>query len=71
MSVVGNEAEIAVARDLSELGFDLVYQSRTSRGAFDLLAIRGSEQVGIQVKRSARPLRLTPAAEIGNFLAWA
>jgi Holliday junction resolvase len=61
MTVVGNEAEQAVARALSAMGFDLVYQSRASRGAFDLLATRGATQLGVQVKRSALPLRFTRA----------
>lgn len=57
MSIVGDEAEQQVARYLAELGFDLVYQSRGSRGAFDLLALRGPDQLGLQVKRSPLPLR--------------
>jgi len=55
MTVVGDEAERAAADALSRLGFDLVYQSRASRGAFDLLATRGARQLGIQVKRTALP----------------
>ena len=43
MSVVGDVAEQAVARFLAALGFDLVYQSRASRGAFDILALRGPD----------------------------
>jgi Holliday junction resolvase len=62
MSVIGDEAELQIARNLSELGFELVYQSRASRGAFDLLGVRGGVQVGIQVKRSPLPLRFTKAA---------
>jgi AAA+ ATPase superfamily predicted ATPase len=62
MTVIGDEAERAVAGHLAASGFDLVYQSRASRGAFDLLAIRGADQVGIQVKRSAPPLRLVKTA---------
>ena len=57
MKVIGDEAEQAVAAHLAALGFDLVYQSRASRGAFDLLALRGPDQLGLQVKRSALPLR--------------
>lgn len=57
MSVVGDDAEQRVARYLAQLGFDLVYQSRASRGAFDLLALRGPDQLGLQVKRSSPPLR--------------
>ncbi|MCP4600593.1 MAG: ATP-binding protein [Proteobacteria bacterium] len=57
MTVIGNDAELAVARALAQLGFELVYQSRASRGAFDLLAIRSGIQVGLQVKRSELPIR--------------
>jgi len=59
MTIIGDEAEIAVAAQLAGLGFDLVYQSRGSRGAFDLLAIRGSQQLGVQVKRERLPLRFS------------
>lgn len=59
MTVVGDEAERGVADRLSRMGFELVYQSRGSRGAFDLLAIRGAAQLGIQVRRSALPLRFS------------
>ncbi len=62
MAVVGDEAELAVARALAEMGFELVYQSRASRGAFDLLAVRGGHQLGVQVKRSALPLRFKKTA---------
>jgi AAA+ ATPase superfamily predicted ATPase len=58
-SVIGDAAEQAVAQLLAAMGFDLVYQSRASRGAFDLLATRGGMQLGIQVKRSPLPLRFT------------
>ena len=57
MTVLGDEAERAVAAVLADLGFDLVYQSRASRGAFDLLALRGPHQLGLQLKRSPFPLR--------------
>jgi AAA+ ATPase superfamily predicted ATPase len=57
MAVVGDEAERRVAEHLSAMGFDLVYQSRASRGAFDLLATRGARQLGLQIKRSKPPLR--------------
>jgi AAA+ ATPase superfamily predicted ATPase len=57
MALVGDEAEQAVASALAAMGFDLVYQSRASRGSFDLLGLRGGTQLGIQVKRSALPLR--------------
>lgn len=56
MSVIGDAAERDVAGQLARMGFDLVYQSRASRGAFDLLATRGALQLGVQVKRSPLPL---------------
>lgn len=62
MKLVGDEAELAVAQRLTQLGFELVYQSRGSRGAFDLLATRGSRSLAVQVKRSPLPLRFTKAA---------
>ena len=62
MSVIGDEAELEIARRLSGLGFELVYQSRASRGAFDLLGVRAGVQVGIQVTRSGLPLRFSRAA---------
>jgi AAA+ ATPase superfamily predicted ATPase/Holliday junction resolvase len=58
MSVLGDDAERTVAQHLARCGFELVYQSRASRGAFDLLATRGAQQLGVQVKRATLPLRL-------------
>ena len=62
MTVIGDEAELEIARKLSSLGFELVYQSRASRGAFDLLGVRAGIQVGLQVKRSALPVRFSKSA---------
>jgi AAA+ ATPase superfamily predicted ATPase/Holliday junction resolvase len=62
MKLVGDEAELAVAQTLAQLGFELVYQSRGSRGAFDLLATRGARILAVQVKRSPLPLRFKKAA---------
>ena len=62
MKLVGDEAELAVAQLLAHLGFELVYQSRGSRGAFDLLATRGARVLAVQVKRSPLPLRFKKAA---------
>jgi Holliday junction resolvase len=62
MTVIGDAAERDVATLLAHMGFDLVYQSRASRGAFDLLATRGASQLGIQVKRSALPLSFSSTA---------
>ena len=61
MSVIGDAAEREVADLLAHMGFELVYQSRASRGAFDLLATRGAIQLGLQVKRSPLPLSFTRA----------
>lgn len=57
MTTLGDDAERKVASSLARMGFDLVYQSRASRGAFDLLATRGASQLGVQVKRRVLPLR--------------
>ena len=57
--VLGDEAEKMVASRMAATGFDLVYQSRASRGAFDLLAILGSKELGVQVKKSGLPYYLT------------
>ena len=62
MRLVGDEAEKAVAEHLARTGFELVYQSRGSRGAFDLLAMRGGHRIGVQVKRAELPVRF-PSAE--------
>jgi AAA+ ATPase superfamily predicted ATPase len=59
MSILGSQAEADVAAHLARLGFELVYQSRASRGAFDLLATRGPHQLGVQAKRGDLPLRFT------------
>ncbi len=73
MRIVGDEAEQAVAEHLAQMGFELIYQSRASRGAFDLLATRGPHQLGVQVKRSPLPLHFGAAAwkrmeaEAGRF----
>ncbi len=68
MKVIGDEAEQVVAERLALMGFDLVYQSRASRGAFDLLATRGANQLGIQVKRTSLPARFRKA-EWGRMVA--
>jgi AAA+ ATPase superfamily predicted ATPase len=57
MRILGDEAELAVAEHMAAMGFELVYQSRASKGAFDLLALRGSFQLGLQVKRGTLPVR--------------
>ena len=62
MGLIGDAAEKEVATHLARLGFELVYQARASRGAFDLLALRGTTTLALQVKRSALPLRFERAA---------
>lgn len=62
MRIVGDEAERAVAEHLARSGFELIYQSRGSRGAFDLLALRGAHRLGVQVKRADLPVRF-PSSE--------
>jgi Holliday junction resolvase len=57
MVVLGDQAERAVAEHLSRCGFELVYQSKASRGAFDLLAMRAGHVLGVQVKRTELPVR--------------
>ncbi len=57
MTLIGDEAEKDVATHLAKMGFELVYQSRASRGAFDLLATRGHYQLALQVRRSPLPIR--------------
>jgi len=59
MTVLGDEGERRAAQHLARMGFDLVYQSRASRGAFDLMALRGASHLGLQVKRRTLPLRFS------------
>lgn len=59
MRLVGDEAELAVATRLAQLGFEFVYLSRASKGPFDLLATRGARMLAVQVKRKPMPLRFT------------
>ena len=56
--LVGTESEQAVARRLATEGFRGVYQSRASRGSFDLLAVRDTRVFGIQVKTATLPYSL-------------
>ncbi|MBI4606419.1 MAG: ATP-binding protein [Planctomycetes bacterium] len=56
--LVGTDSEQAVARRLAADGFRGVYQSRASRGAFDLLAVHDTRVIGLQVKTGAPPFEL-------------
>ncbi|MEW5739152.1 MAG: ATP-binding protein [Myxococcota bacterium] len=62
MRLVGDEAELAVATRLAQLGFEFLYLSRGSRGPFDLLASRAARMLAVQVKRMPLPLRFAKAA---------
>lgn len=62
MHILGDEAEKQVVESLARMGFELIYQSRASRGAFDLLATRGATQLGVQVKRGSLPQRFSKEA---------
>jgi Holliday junction resolvase len=68
--VLGNEAEKEVARRMAAAGFELVYQSRASRGAFDLLAILETTEVGVQVKKAELPFYLS-REELERMRYWA
>jgi len=56
--VLGDEAEQTVAQRMAAAGFELIYQSRASRGAFDLLAILQTKELGVQVKKGSFPYYL-------------
>jgi Holliday junction resolvase len=49
--LLGEASERNVARELARQGVGLVYQSRASRGAFDLLAVYQTHQIALQVRR--------------------
>lgn len=65
--LLGEESEKAVARELARQGVSLVYQSRASRGAFDLLAIYQTHQIGLQVKRIKRYPVYVAEREVGRM----
>jgi Holliday junction resolvase/AAA+ ATPase superfamily predicted ATPase len=69
-SLLGDQAEKAVASKLAAEGFRLVYQSRASRGAFDLLAILNSHQVGLQVKKSKKSTCYISRTEHDRMVEW-
>ena len=49
--LIGNESEQRVAREIAKQGVGLIYQSKASRGSFDLLALYQAYQIGVQVKK--------------------
>jgi DNA-binding HxlR family transcriptional regulator/Holliday junction resolvase len=65
--LLGEESEKAVARELARQGVGLVYQSRASRGAFDLLAVYQTHQIGLRVKRIKRYPVYVSEREIGRM----
>jgi Holliday junction resolvase/DNA-binding HxlR family transcriptional regulator len=65
--LLGEESEKEVARELARQGVGLVYQSRASRGAFDLLAIYQTHQIGLQVKRIKKYPVYIGEREIGRM----
>jgi Holliday junction resolvase len=52
-ALLGSETERAIAQKLALEGFRLIYQSRASRGVFDLLVLLNTYEIGLQVKRTA------------------
>lgn len=68
--VLGDETEKLIARTLAQTGFTLVYQSKASRGAFDLLAIANTTFIGIQCKKATLPYYL-PSKEYEKMNFWA
>ena len=68
--VLGDETEKLIARTLAQTGFTLVYQSKASRGAFDLLAIANTTFIGIQCKKATLPYYL-PIKEYERMDFWA
>jgi Holliday junction resolvase len=67
---LGDFVEKAVADKLSKEGFSLVYQSKASRGTFDLLALLNSFMVGLQVKKTTKFPFYLPKDEAQNMLSW-
>jgi Holliday junction resolvase len=65
--LLGEESEKEVARELARQGVSLVYQSRASRGAFDLLAVYQTHQIGLQVKRIKKYPVYIAEREIGRM----
>jgi len=56
--LVGTETEKLIAKRLSSEGFRLAYESKASRGTFDLLALYEFRCIGIQCKKVALPYSL-------------
>jgi len=67
---LGDFVEKAIADKVSKEGFSLVYQSKASRGTFDLLAILNSFMVGLQVKKTTKFPFYLPKDEALNMKDW-
>lgn len=67
---LGDAVERTIADKLGKEGFSLVYQSRASRGAFDLLAVLNSFMVGLQVKKAKKFPFYLPKEEVVNMADW-
>ena len=67
---LGNQVEKAVANKLAKEGFSLVYQSKASRGVFDLLAILNSFMIGLQVKKATQFPFYLSKDEFAKMRAW-
>jgi len=65
--VLGDESEQKVAREMARQGVSLIYQSRASRGAFDLLALYQVHQIGVQVRRVKRLPAYISQRELGRM----
>ena len=67
---LGDQVEKATADKLAKEGFSLVYQSKASRGIFDLLAILNSFMVGLQVKKTTKFPFYLSKDEFANMNSW-
>jgi hypothetical protein len=65
--ILGDESERRVAREMARQGVGLVYQSRASRGAFDLLAVYQPHQIAVQVRRVKRFPAYLSQRELGRM----
>lgn len=62
-SIIGDISERRVTEALAALGLRVIYQSRASRGAFDLLGLAWGRELAIQVKTGEAPVRVA-ASEV-------
>jgi len=67
---LGDQVEKAIADKLAKEGFSLVYQSKASRGVFDLLAILNSFMIGLQVKKITKFPFYLSKDEFAKMRSW-